>query len=60
MGRHPKSHSTELVPTESKDIIEKRFADLSDVPTEIEWLANFTNPLTRRAYRNDARISASL
>jgi integrase/recombinase XerD len=30
-----------------------QFDDLSDVPQEIEWLANLTNPKTRRAYKND-------
>lgn len=29
------------------------FQRLSDVPPEMEWFANITNPHTRRAYRND-------
>jgi integrase/recombinase XerD len=30
-----------------------QFDDLAEVPPEIEWLANLTNPKTRRAYKND-------
>jgi len=30
-----------------------QYSDLSDVPPEIEWLANITNPKTRRGYRID-------
>src|SRR5271169_5991773 len=30
-----------------------QFGDLAEVPPEIEWLANLTNPKTRRAYKND-------
>jgi integrase/recombinase XerD len=30
-----------------------QFGDLADVPPELEWLANLTNPKTRRAYRTD-------
>jgi integrase/recombinase XerD len=29
--------------------------DLADVPPEIEWFANITNPRTRRAYQNDLK-----
>jgi integrase/recombinase XerD len=28
------------------------FQRLADVPPEIEWFANITNPSTRRAYEN--------
>jgi hypothetical protein len=28
---------------------------LADIPPEIEWFANLTNPNTRRAYRQDLR-----
>jgi integrase/recombinase XerD len=31
------------------------FSKLSDVPPEIEWLANITNAKTRRAYKNDVQ-----
>ena len=30
-----------------------QYGDLADVPPEIEWLANITNPKTRRAYKID-------
>jgi hypothetical protein len=33
----------------------KEFLDLADVPPEIEWFANITNPQTRRAYQNDLK-----
>ena len=30
-----------------------QFGQLAEVPPELEWLANITNPKTRRAYKND-------
>ena len=33
----------------------KEFSDLADVPPEIEWFANLTNPQTRRAYQSDLK-----
>src|SRR5215471_21235866 len=30
-----------------------QFGDLADIPPELEWLANLTNPKTRRAYKID-------
>jgi integrase len=30
-----------------------QFGQLAEVPTELEWLANITNPKTRRAYKID-------
>src|SRR5947209_3866027 len=30
-----------------------QFGDLAEIPPELEWLANFTNPKTRRAYKID-------
>src|SRR5271156_2155487 len=30
-----------------------QYGDLADVPPELEWLANITNPKTRRAYKLD-------
>src|SRR5271167_3253591 len=30
-----------------------QYGDLADVPPEFEWLANITNPKTRRAYKID-------
>ncbi len=32
-----------------------QFGELADVPPELEWLANITNPKTQRAYRIDVR-----
>jgi hypothetical protein len=29
-----------------------QYSGLADVPSELEWLANITNPKTRRAYKN--------
>jgi integrase/recombinase XerD len=31
----------------------RHYGGLADVPPELEWLANITNPKTRRAYKND-------
>ena len=30
-----------------------QYGDLAEVPPELEWLANITNPKTRRAYKID-------
>jgi hypothetical protein len=30
-----------------------QYGDLAEVPPEIKWLANITNPKTRRAYKID-------
>ena len=30
-----------------------QFGALADMPAELEWLANLTNPKTRRAYKID-------
>src|SRR5215813_14998492 len=30
-----------------------QFTDLAEIPPELEWLANLTNPKTRRAYKID-------
>jgi integrase/recombinase XerD len=43
---------TELTPT-AVLLTPAEFGALADVPPEIEWLANITNPKTRRAYRID-------
>ena len=32
-----------------------QYGDLADVPPELEWLANITNPKTRRAYKIDVQ-----
>lgn len=37
----------------TRSLTAKQFGDLADVPPELEWLANITNPKTRRAYKLD-------
>jgi integrase/recombinase XerD len=44
-----------LATTKSRALSAKEFFDLADVPPEVEWFADITNPQTRRAYRNDLR-----
>lgn len=41
-----------LVVTGSRMLTAAQFQGLADVPAMIEWLANITNPRTRRAYKN--------
>ena len=43
----------DLVAVERRALTPTQFGDLADVPPELEWLANITNPKTRRAYKND-------
>ena len=44
---------TDLAPL-SKDVLSRaQFGALTDVPAELEWLANITNAKTRRAYQAD-------
>jgi hypothetical protein len=45
--------STNLVRVEKRT--PAQFLRLADVPPEEEWLANITNPKTRRAYKADVR-----
>src|SRR4051794_2935708 len=44
---------SDLVPTRQSALTPAQFGQLADVPPEVEWLANITNPKTRRAYNND-------
>jgi integrase/recombinase XerD len=44
---------SDLVTTHPSGLTAAQFEQLSDVPPEIEWLANITNAKTRRAYKND-------
>ncbi len=46
----------ELVAVEQRALTPAQFGDLADVPTELEWLANLTNPKTRRAYRIEVGV----
>ena len=43
----------DLITVDRNDLTPAQFDDLAEVPPEIEWLANLTNPTTRRAYKND-------
>ncbi|OAI25940.1 MULTISPECIES: tyrosine-type recombinase/integrase [Methylomonas] len=41
-----------IAPSGSRLLTAEDFRRLSDVPPEVEWFANLTNPQTRRAYQN--------
>ena len=43
----------DLVPAERRALTPAQFGDLAEVPPELEWLANLTNPKTRHAYKID-------
>ena len=44
---------TEIAPARvSRILTAAEFHQLADVPPEVEWFANLTNPQTRRAYEN--------
>jgi integrase/recombinase XerD len=43
----------DLITIDRNGLTPAQFGDLAEVPPEIEWLANLTNPKTRRAYKND-------
>jgi hypothetical protein len=40
----------DLVAVEQRALTAAQFGELAAVPPELEWLANITNPHTRRAY----------
>src|SRR5450432_3266384 len=44
---------SDLVPVSKPGLSLAQFAQLADVPPELEWLANITNTKTRRAYKID-------
>ena len=44
---------SELVPIGKESLTPAQFSGLSDVPPELEWLANITNAKTRHAYKSD-------
>jgi hypothetical protein len=50
-----KKQARALIPTQARALSAKEFLDLADVPPEIEWFANITNPQSRRAYQNDLK-----
>jgi site-specific recombinase XerD len=43
----------DLITVTRNGLTPAQFGDLAEVPPELEWLANLTNPKTRRAYKND-------
>jgi site-specific recombinase XerD len=43
----------DLVPIGKQALTSAQYSELADVPPELEWLANITNPKTRRAYKID-------
>lgn len=43
----------DLIPANKPGLTPAQFDQLADVPPELEWLANITNPKTRRAYKID-------
>jgi integrase/recombinase XerD len=45
----------DLVPVRARALTPAQYGELADVPPEMEWLANITNPKTRRAYADDVR-----
>lgn len=48
--------ASDLIPLIGKQTLTPaQYSDLSDVPPELEWLANITNPKTRRAYKMDVK-----
>jgi hypothetical protein len=44
---------TVVFPDRERALSAEEFRHLADVPPEVEWFANITNPRTRRAYRLD-------
>jgi integrase/recombinase XerD len=44
---------SDLVVIGKETLTPVEFQKLADVPPEIEWRANITNPKTRRFYKND-------
>ena len=41
------------LPAHRRPLTPGQFTDLAAIPPELEWLANLTNPKTRRAYKID-------
>ena len=51
---HDPQHPAE-VPPAGRLLTAAEFHRLADVPPEVEWFADLTNPNTRRAYENAVR-----
>jgi hypothetical protein len=46
---------SELVTIDERKLTLEQYHALEDVPPELEWLANITNPKSRRFYKSDVR-----
>jgi len=46
---------TQIAPANRRLLTAAEFHQLADVPPEVEWFANLSNPSTRRAYENAIR-----
>jgi hypothetical protein len=42
-----------VTPAATRVLTPAQYGDLAEVPPELEWLANITNPKPREAYRID-------
>jgi integrase/recombinase XerD len=54
LPNHPDPLPVQIAPAESaaRILTTAEFHRLADVPPEVEWFANLSNPNTRRAYQN--------
>ncbi|MEM8950689.1 MAG: tyrosine-type recombinase/integrase [Pseudomonadota bacterium] len=55
MALASQSDRTQVKPVAAGDLDAAAFQRLAELPPEMEWFANLTNPNTRRAYRQDVR-----
>ena len=46
----PDAERAIVLPDRERALTAEEFRHLTDVPPEVEWFANITNPRTRRAY----------
>lgn len=49
------THSFPTAPIAERLLTAREFQGLAEVPPEVEWFANITNPRTRKAYEGDVR-----
>ena len=45
--------ANDLIAIERRSLTPAQYGQLAEVPPELEWLANITNPKTQRAYKVD-------
>jgi site-specific recombinase XerD len=55
MNDTPLTLPTAPAPVPARTLTAAEFRGLAEVPPELEWFANITNPRTRRAYQQDLR-----